>query len=51
MRATALGSNGDEKTADSSERISIVINMGSDIERYETAIKPKPPVIEGKTDE
>jgi hypothetical protein len=46
LRATALGNDDDDRnTADSSEKFTIVINMGSDTERFE--ITPKPPMIEG----
>jgi hypothetical protein len=50
LRTTALGNNGDGSAADNSERITISINMGGDVEVYEKTITPKPPMIESKTD-
>jgi hypothetical protein len=48
LRHTAIDSNSDGSTADSNEKFTIVINLGSDTEVYEKTITPKPPTIEDK---
>jgi hypothetical protein len=53
LRATAHGGGDGERTADTSEKFIITINLGDTTEHYEKEIKPmKPlvPVIEDKTD-
>jgi hypothetical protein len=43
LRATAHG-GGDDHSAAVGEKFTIVINLGGDVEKYETNITPKPPV-------
>jgi hypothetical protein len=51
LRHTAIGSSGDGSTADTSEKFTIVINLGADhVEHFETTITPRPPTIEDKAD-
>jgi hypothetical protein len=42
LRATALGGGDDHPAA--GEKFTIIINLGGDVEKYETDITPKPPV-------
>ena len=44
LRATAIGSDSERNTADSSEKFVIQINLGADhVEVYEKTLAPKPP--------
>jgi hypothetical protein len=46
LRQTALGSSGDESTADASEKFVITINLGADhVEHYEKTITPMKPLL------
>jgi hypothetical protein len=49
LRATATG-GGDDGAASSSEKFTIVINLGADTEVYEKSRAPMKPIIEGETD-
>lgn len=46
----AISSSGDESPAAASELFSIVFHLGSDIERIDKVVTPKPPQIEGEID-
>jgi len=50
IRAVAIGGAGDESPASSAERFIITFNMGSDVERIEQIVEPRPKQIPSEFD-